>query len=227
VLLLPDTRTASFDDRKAAEGRDSEPDESTSVGQSLGSVLAGPEIRRLLILGAMLEGLFLIDEYLPLSTRVRGGSDAAAPVIYLTVWLGLLAGGELVVRRPGRSGKVMGSAIVASMAVAGLALISRAVWPLALVAVGYAFLEAARIASDARLQERTPDAVRATVSSVRGFASALVSTVMLALIGVMSDGDDPTPGLFVLAGALAATGVLLVRWLPTTKPTGPQVDATG
>jgi hypothetical protein len=34
------------------------------------------------------------------------------------------------------------------------------------------------------------------------------------VIGAMSDGDDPTPGHFVVLGALAIAGLLVIRWLP-------------
>jgi hypothetical protein len=34
------------------------------------------------------------------------------------------------------------------------------------------------------------------------------------VIGAMADGDDPTPGLFVVAAVTAVAAVLVVRWLP-------------
>ena len=40
-----------------------------------------PTIARLVIVGAMLEGVFMLDEYLPLLARARGGADSAAPII--------------------------------------------------------------------------------------------------------------------------------------------------
>lgn len=42
-------------------------------------------IGRLVLLAALLEGLFVIDEYVPLLTRARGGSNDAAPVIVVIV----------------------------------------------------------------------------------------------------------------------------------------------
>ena len=83
-----------------------------------------------------------------------------------------------------------------------------------LVGLGYAALQATWIATDARLQERTPGATRATVTSVRGFGSASISMIAFVVIGAMADGDDPTPGQFVVLAALAVAGLLVVRWLP-------------
>ena len=34
------------------------------------------------------------------------------------------------------------------------------------------------------------------------------------VIGALADGDDPTPGYFVVLAALAAAGALVYRWLP-------------
>ncbi len=89
-----------------------------------------------------------------------------------------------------------------------------------LIAVAYGALETVWITTDARMQERTPAATRATVTSVRGFGGATVSLVAFVVIGAMSDGDDPTPGHFVVLAALALAGLLVVRWLPERAEMG-------
>ncbi len=171
-------------------------------------------ITRLVVLGALLEGLFIVDEYVPLIARARGGDDSAAPVIVLVVWVGLLIGGEIAARRPARPGWALGSALIGGVVVMTGAFISSSVWALMLVGLGYASLQAAWIATDARLQERTPSDTRATVTSVRGVGSATTSMLAFVVIGAMADGDDPTPGNFVVLTALALAGLLVVRWLP-------------
>lgn len=178
-------------------------------------------LARLVIVGAMLEGLFLLDEYLPLLSRARGGSDDAAPLIVLVVWIGLLIGGEVAARRPALPGTVLGPALILAMAITTAAFIGDAVWILALVALGYAVLETVWVTTDARLQERASGATRATVTSVRGFGSACVSMLVFAIIAALADGDDPTPGLFVMIAALVVAGVLVARWLPAPAPPAP------
>jgi MFS family permease len=173
-----------------------------------------PSIARLVVVGALLGGLFILDEYLPLLARARGGDDSAAPVIVFVVWLGLLAGGEFAARRTELGGRTLGCILIAGVGVTTVAFVTDSVWTLMLVAVGYGALEATWIAADARLQERTPAATRATVTSVRGFGGAAVSMLAFVVIGAMSDGDDPTPGHFVVLGALAIAGLLVIRWLP-------------
>ncbi len=173
-----------------------------------------PLIARLVAVGAMLEGLFIVDEYVPLIVRARGGTDATAPIVVFVVWVGLLVGGEIAARRPTLSGRWLGGALIGGVAVMAVAFATSSVWTLMLVALGYAALQALWVASDARLQEHTPAATRATVTSVRGFGSATISMLAFVAIGAMSDGDDPTRGQFVVLTALAVAGVLAVRWLP-------------
>lgn len=221
VTSLPDTRpvlNAGQSDQTTAAPTGAFAAWWTTMGAGLAEAGRSGVLLRLIGLGAVLEGLFLIDEYVPLLTRARGGSDQAAPILVLVVWIGLLVGGEVAARRPDLPGRALGPALIVAMAVTAMAFVGDMVWTLALVAIGYAVLETAWITTDARLQERTSDTSRATVTSVRGFGSACVSMVMLAVIAIMSNGDDPTPGLFVMVAALAAAGALLPRWLPRARP---------
>lgn len=176
-----------------------------------------PTVTRLVVVGAMLEGLFILDEYVPLLARARGGADSAAPVIVFVVWLGLLAGGEVAARRIELSGRVLGCLLIVSVGITTIAFVTTSVWTLMLIGVGYGALETTWIATDARLQERAPATTRATVTSVRGFGGAAVSMTAFAVIGVMSNGDDPTPGHFVVLGALVVAGLLVIEWLPPRR----------
>ena len=126
----------------------------------------------------------------------------------------MVAGGEVVARRPQLSGNALGGALIVGVIAMAVAFATSPVWTLVLVGFGYAALEATWIVTDARLQERTPDATRATVTSVRGLGSAAISMIAFVVIGALADGDDPTPGLFIVLAALCAAGLLVVRWLP-------------
>ena len=177
-----------------------------------------PILAKLIALGAMLEGLFLFDEYVPLLSRARGGTDADAAVIVFVVWIALLIGGEVAARRPDLTGRVIGVGLLVGVAVTASSLLTDPVWTLALLAVGYGIHEIAWTPTDARLQERAPATTRATVTSVRGFGSATVSMTFFAVVAGMSEGDDPTRGLLAALGLLAIAAVLLVVWLPDRVP---------
>jgi len=185
-----------------------------------------PILAKLIALGAMLEGLFLFDEYVPLLSRARGGTDADAAVIVFVVWIALLIGGEVAARRPDLTGRVIGVGLLVGVAVTASSLLTDPVWTLALLAVGYGIHEIAWIPTDARLQERAPATTRATVTSVRGFGSATVSMTFFAVVAGMSEGDDPTRGLLAALGLLAIAAVLLVVWLPDRVPDTAPARAT-
>ena len=70
------------------------------------------------------------------------------------------------------------------------------------------------VLSDARLQERVPSATRATVTSVRSFHAGIIGAAAFGMVGLLSNGDDPSPGLLVGLAALIGTGLLVARWLP-------------
>lgn len=210
VSTLPDAGWVSSDD-----------DQPVTVGawwttlrRGIREARATPVVARLIVLGALLEGLFLFDEYVPLLSRDRGGSDVAATMLVLVVWFGLLVGDEVAARRPDLPGRTIGTAMLVGVAVTATALLTDAVWTLALLAIGYAVHEIAWIPTDARLQERAGPATRATVTSVRGFGSASVSMAFFGLVALMSNGDDPTPGLVAALLALAITAILVIGWLP-------------
>lgn len=199
-------------------------DEPATLAAWWGTLRAGvrqarttPVLARLVVLGALLEGLFLFDEYVPLLARDRGGSDASAAVIVLVVWVGLLIGGEVAARRPDLRGRTIGALVLGGATLTAVSLLTEAVWTLSLLAVGYLVHEIAWIPTDARLQDRADPTTRATVTSVRGFGSATVAMLFFAVVGVLSDGDDPTPGLLAALSALVVTGALLIAWLPDRR----------
>ncbi len=177
-------------------------------------VLDTGAVLRLVLLGGLLEGLFVVDEYVPLLARERGAGDSLVPVFVLVVFVGLLAGGELAARRPGDRGPTLGAAMVIGASAMLVAVQSSSQWALVLVGVGYATLELVWIASDGRLQERVASKHRATVTSVRGFLSGIVATIAFAVIGAQADGSDPRPGLLLVTAVLIGVGLVAMSWLP-------------
>lgn len=126
----------------------------STLTTGVGDARRSPSLSRLVVLGEILSGLFILDEYLPLLVRARGGGDAIAPGIVLVVWVGLLIGGEVAARYPAIRSRTLGFLLTGSMALTSVTFLSDSIWSLALVAVAYACLELAWVATDARLQER-------------------------------------------------------------------------
>lgn len=226
VLTMPDVGWVA-DQADEHNNPDDEPsDELTSYGQWLAGLRAGVSeavatraVLRIVLLGALLEGLFVLDEYVPLLARGRGVSDATVPLFVLVVWVGLLAGDELVARRPSVSGRLLGLALMVGSLAMFVAVWSDLAAALLLIGLGYAALEALWTTSDARLQERVGARNRATVTSVRGLLSGLIGAGAFAMIGLLSDGDDPSPGLLIALVVLVLVGLLAVLWLPNALTT--------
>ncbi len=65
---------------------------------------------------------------------------------------------------------------------------------------------------DAKLQERAPWKTRATVRSVVSFLAGLLNAGVFLMVGAMSVGADPAPGLVLVGGALMLNAVLVWRW---------------
>jgi len=173
-----------------------------------------PVVGRLVAVAGALGGLFLLDEYVPLLARARDATDAQASLLVLAVWLGGLVGGEVAARRP---------ALPTATAAAGLALASALTlaavaggpwWLAAAIGVAYGAQNLAWIVIDARLQERLDPRSRATATSVRELLSNGVSMGVLAVVGGLSVGDDPTAGLLVMLLALGSVAAAMARWVP-------------
>jgi MFS family permease len=208
MLLLPHSHPEPADELGGVSGW------LHTLNQGAKDVRKSPQTFKLAMLGALLGGLFIVDEYVPLLARLRQVPDFAIPLVVATVWGGLLLGGELAARRPDLSPTALGALLTSgSLAMLG-GLLAPSPWALLLVAVGYGTLQTTWILSDARFQASIPTTTRATVTSIRAFASGIISLVALAGIGALSLGEDPSPGLAIVALTLALSGLLVRAWVP-------------
>ena len=161
--------------------------------------------------GIFVGGLAILDEYVPLLARNRGLDDPFVPLVFLSVWIGLLVGGEVAARQPAPRPIGLAALVVVGGATALSALTTNTVWTLPLIAIAYAAIELTWVVADARMQAHVPAHVRATMTSVREFGVGAVAGMALAVTGIMSDDGDPTSGLIVVAVALIATGPLVAQ----------------
>jgi MFS family permease len=222
ILALPDAGWVSrLDDEPPAESSSTDIDEPTSYSEWWQTLRAGlsatrrqPELLRLVIVGALIAGLFIVDEYIPLLARERGASDTVVPLIVLSVWLGMIIGGEVAARRPDMHSSMLATALVAGTAIAAVAIALDSPWALAGIGVTYGVTETTWVISDARFQAAAPRGLRATVTSVRGVGEGLVAGLAFLLVAVLTTGDDPTPGLHWVIGLLALVSYFVWRWVP-------------
>lgn len=178
-----------------------------------------PVLARLVLLGALLEVITVVEEYVPLLARDLGASDVLVPVLAVVPWVGNLLGAEVAARRP-RLGPPVAAGLVLAGA-ASLAVGALSGHPLGVLGVGamYATVQAAVVLADTRLQEHAPGHVRATVASVRGFTTELLAIGAFGLVGALSAGLGLPVAIAIMAVPLLAAGALTGRWMPPAQST--------
>ncbi|MFL1380202.1 MULTISPECIES: MFS transporter [unclassified Nocardiopsis] len=123
----------------------------------------------------------MLDEYVPLLVSDHGVAPEAVPAVLAVVWAGVTVGGLLAgpaSRLPARAFAVLPGAAAVAIA-AGALLGGAAGW--VLLGAGFGVCQAACVVADARLQDRITGSSRATVTSVAGLGTDLVTTAAYPL----------------------------------------------
>ncbi|MBO4256834.1 MFS transporter [Streptomyces griseorubiginosus] len=153
-----------------------------------------------------------LDEYTPLLVRETGVSEARVPCLLLLVWAGATAG-SLLAGRCERLGR-RGLALLLGGAAVALAAGAAAGTPVALGLVALAFggFQLATVLADVRLQQRIDDTGRATLTSVAGLGTELLTVAVYAGYAATATRTDhaTTFALFALPYLLTAL-VLTIR----------------
>ncbi|MCX5266786.1 MFS transporter [Streptomyces sp. NBC_00199] len=154
------------------------------------SLLAGlrrdrPLLGALLLVPAVTAVWGALDEYTPLLVRETGAADAAVPYLLMTIWAGVTAGSLLAgaAERLGRTG------LAAVLAGAALALAAGALTEaqagIALVGLAFGGFQAATVLADVRLQQHIEGGARATLTSIAGLGTELVTVAVYGVYGVL------------------------------------------
>jgi hypothetical protein len=220
VLRLPDVRWVTTDDNASVPGG-----WWATLRAGTSAARRNPVLLRLMLIGSVIGGLMMVDEYLPLLARFNGASDATVPLIVFVVWLGLIAGGELAARRPNIASPTLASLVLGGTAIMAVAIAFESPWALMAIGIGYAPVQAAWVIADARFQAAAPSATRATATSVRSLGVGLISAAAFVMVGLLATGDDPSPGLHWVIGLLALSAFAIPATVPKGAPTA-QPSAT-
>ncbi|XHM95823.1 MFS transporter [Peterkaempfera sp. SMS 1(5)a] len=194
ALTLPETRARPARRRGDAAG---------VLRDGLAQLRRGPVLRHRLLVLSVLLGMSALDEYVPLLADATGAGAVAVPLLVLVVSCGTAAGGWLA----GRG--MRWTAPVLAVAAGCLALGAASGEPagLVLVAVAFGVLQWAQAAAEARLQDTVEDSARATVTSVAGSGSEVVSVLLYGGWALGSAAVGPGPLM-----ALAAAPCLGLAW---------------
>ncbi|MFI7691324.1 MFS transporter [Nonomuraea sp. NPDC049655] len=127
-----------------------------------------------------------LEEYVPFLAASTGAPRTAVPLLVLAVWVGAAAGGLLA--GPARRLSERSFALV--LGLAALAMAAGALVPhpagFALVAGAFGAFQMAGVVADTRLQERVSGDQRATVTSVAGLGTNMVTLAVYTAYGAGS-----------------------------------------
>ncbi|MDX3798935.1 MFS transporter [Streptomyces sp. AK04-3B] len=144
-----------------------------------------PLLGALLLVPAVTAVWGALDEYTPLLVRETGAADAAVPYLLMMIWAGVTAGSLLAgaVERLGRTG------LAVLLAGAALALAAGALTGaqagIGLVGLAFGGFQAVTVVADVRLQQRIEGGARATLTSIAGLGTELVTVAVYGVYGVL------------------------------------------
>ncbi|MBZ9638855.1 MFS transporter [Streptomyces sp. PSKA30] len=137
-----------------------------------------PVMAALLLVALVTSVWGALDEYTPLLVRDTGVPGWAAPYLLLLIWAGATAG-SLLAGAGERLGRTGFAALLGGSALALAAgALARTPAGLVLVAVAFGGFQLANVLADARLQRRIDDTGRATLTSVAGLGTELVTVAV-------------------------------------------------
>ncbi|MFG1945991.1 MFS transporter [Nonomuraea sp. NPDC048826] len=202
----------------AAEAGD-EADE-RSYGQVLKAGLAeargNPQVLRGLVLVAVLTAVWgALEEYVPFLGTETGVAEKAIPLVVLLVWVGATAGGLLAGRARRLRARGFGAVLaVAAAALAGGALSGHPAG-FVLIAAAFGMFQMADVVADARLQDSITGPSRATVTSVAGLGTSLITLAVYVFYGAAA-GHLSHGVVFAL---LSVPYLLVAVWVATGRRT--------
>ncbi|WP_432119191.1 MFS transporter [Streptomyces sp. bgisy032] len=157
-----------------------------------------------------------LDEYTPLLVRDIGVDEATVPYLIMLIWACATAGSLLA----GRAERLGTAGLAALLAGAALALavgaVARSLPGVALVGLAFAGFQLAEVLADVRLQHRIDESRRATLTSVAGLGTELVTVATFGVYALL--GTDRAHGTVfaVLAIPYLVTALALARARATT-----------
>jgi predicted MFS family arabinose efflux permease len=206
--------------RPRAQGSDGLSHYLHTLRAGLSEVRAGPRVLRAVALAAAVPALAALDEYLPLLARAMGAATVAVPLLLLLPTAAMAIGSGLAGRLAGASPR----AVAVALTVGAVLLAAGAVTPhptgMLAVAGFFAVMQYGMVLTDARLQETITGPARATVTSVAGFGSEVISVAIYLGFAAGSLGWDVPLSMALCAGPVLGLALLIRRWLPPHRAAG-------
>lgn len=171
-------------------------------------------VRRVVILTAALLAGLAFDEYFGLLAREGGAITEFVPVLVALTVVGQVIGAATAGRTATMSGPVMGAVVATGAVLLATGALLGGFAGFAAIGLGYGALHNTAVVAEARLQDAMSGRARATVSSVVGLTSELLSVAVFAGFAVGSAWLPLSVLVAITVLPLVGAGVAAVRWLP-------------
>ncbi|MGP3916501.1 MFS transporter [Nonomuraea sp. 10N515B] len=158
-----------------------------------------------------------LEEFVPYLGVETGVAKAAIPLLVLVVWIGATAGGLLAGRAQGMSARAYALTIGGAALAMAAGAVSGHPAGFALIAVAFGAFQLAGVVADARLQERITGPSRATVTSVAGLGTNVVTLAVYTAYGAASSSLPHGVAFAVLVAPYVLIALLAAR-PPTPAP---------
>ena len=172
------------------------------------------DVRRAVVLSALVVGASAYDEYFPLVARDHGVRTSVVPWLVGLVVLGQVVGTLLAGRASAMSGATMATLLVGAAVLISVGALVAPTVGFASIAVGYGLLNNAMVVSQARLQQLITGPARATVTSVAGLGTEVVALAVYTGFAATTGVATVPVQVAALGLPLAAVAVLAWRHLP-------------
>ncbi|MFI7419104.1 MFS transporter [Nonomuraea sp. NPDC049684] len=194
ALTLPERRPGVIGSSTESSTESSDESSGDSGGRYLAVLRAGVaeartdrNVLEAIVLISVVTAIWgALEEYVPFLAAETGAPRTAVPLLVLAVWVGAAAGGLLA--GPARRLSERSFALV--LALAALAMAAGALVPhpagFLLVAGSFGAFQMAGVVADTRLQERVSGGQRATVTSMAGLGTNVVTLAVYTAYGAGS-----------------------------------------
>ncbi|WP_280468535.1 MFS transporter [Nocardia cyriacigeorgica] len=184
-------------------------------------------VRNGVLLGALLYGITAFDEYFALVAGEAGVATAVVPLLVAVTVVGSLIGSVTAGRTETMRARTMGIAVAVAgvLFIAGAVVVGLAVrWPAAVyvltgsgfiaLGISYGIVYNATVVAEARLQDAIEGPARATVTSVSGLLSEVVSLMAFGFVALVTVWLSMSATVALLGFAVLAIAAVTPAWLP-------------
>jgi hypothetical protein len=178
----------------------------------LAEVARGPRVRHLVLIASVMVALTAYDEFFPLMMRESGISTGTIPLVLAVIVMAQAVGTALDGRTEHMAARTMAWSLAVAVAAISAGGLAGGYAGFGAIALGYGLINNLVIVAEARLQHSIESGARATVTSVAGVTTEVVSITIFGAVALGSTWWSVS----VVVAALGLPGlmmaILVARW---------------